>query len=211
MSGAKVIVIRHGQTAYNSEENGPERLRGWIDLPLTDEGVQEGVHTAKKLAGQKIHKIYSSDMQRAMNVAALVQEMNKGKTPPIVPHGSLRPWNVGEWAGQPVSEVLAPMLEHMLKKVDIAPPKGEPWSAFLQRYLPFLRAIMEEARENSDKGATVLVTHTRNMRALDGWHKKGMRGTDVDPSVLKTKKHLETGQALELSHDGRKWTRRVSV
>src|SRR5229473_1734909 len=37
-----VLVIRHGSTELNSEGQGsPERIRGWLDIPLNAEGKTE--------------------------------------------------------------------------------------------------------------------------------------------------------------------------
>lgn len=89
-------ICRHGQ----SENNKHGRLSGWIDTPLTEEGVRNAASSAAKLNGTKIDKIVSSDLGRAFVTAYIISrklnysneiELNKG----------LREINYGELGNMP--------------------------------------------------------------------------------------------------------------
>jgi 2,3-bisphosphoglycerate-dependent phosphoglycerate mutase len=66
----KLVIIRHGQTAYNLEK----KFCGWTDAELTEKGVEQA-----RLAGQALKNAhlefdiaYSSVLKRAMNTLSTV-------------------------------------------------------------------------------------------------------------------------------------------
>ena len=71
----EVWLVRHGETPWNAER----RVQGWDDVPLNDTGVGQaralGRHLANlRDAGTGIDAIYSSDLKRAHQTAAIVCE-----------------------------------------------------------------------------------------------------------------------------------------
>lgn len=72
----EVIIIRHGETAWNTEH----RLQGWRDIDLNETGIQQAQALAKRLADDhhkghgKIDQIYSSDLKRAYQTAEKVAQ-----------------------------------------------------------------------------------------------------------------------------------------
>ena len=68
MLPTNIILIRHGETAWNAER----RLQGHIDIALNDEGLRQAAATAEALAGERIDLIVSSDLQRAAATADAV-------------------------------------------------------------------------------------------------------------------------------------------
>jgi probable phosphoglycerate mutase len=63
-----ILLIRHGETAWNAER----RLQGHLDIALNPEGERQAALVASALADEKIDTIISSDLLRARQTAAAV-------------------------------------------------------------------------------------------------------------------------------------------
>ena len=98
--GGTVLLVRHGQTRLNSEHG--ERLRGWLDLPLTRRGREDAAAAGEQLKDYDVAALFSSDLRRARQSAQIIGE-KIGVKPSANP--KLRPWNVGELAGKLVSDI----------------------------------------------------------------------------------------------------------
>ncbi len=61
----ELILIRHGVTAWNRER----RFQGQIDIALDDQGQQQAERTARRLRGEPVSAVYSSDLGRAWQTA----------------------------------------------------------------------------------------------------------------------------------------------
>jgi probable phosphoglycerate mutase len=76
MTDTTILLIRHGETAWNAVR----RLQGHIDIPLNEEGERQAAALARALAAEKLDAIVSSDLQRAMQTAQAVAALHAGLT-----------------------------------------------------------------------------------------------------------------------------------
>lgn len=152
----KLILVRHGKTPLN-HPGQDERLRGWLDVPLDEKGMEEAQAIAAQLRGRKIAVIYSSDLRRARQTA---QTLRRAITSRVVATKDLRPWNLGVFCGHRVRDLL-PFLNHLSQHPDVAPPGGESYYQFFGRYSARLRELMRLAEGSADD--IVAVTHVRNL------------------------------------------------
>lgn len=75
---AKLVLIRHGQSLWNLHN----LFTGWVDVPLSAQGVQEAIAAGKRLAHEKFDIIYTSTLVRAITTAMIVMSENlEGKVP----------------------------------------------------------------------------------------------------------------------------------
>jgi broad specificity phosphatase PhoE len=67
----RIILVRHGQTAWNvgAPPAEGERFRGRVDLPLNERGRAQALALAERLADESIAAIYASPLQRAIETA----------------------------------------------------------------------------------------------------------------------------------------------
>lgn len=63
-----LILIRHGQSRWNSEN----KFTGWVDVPLSEKGVKEAISASKKLQGLTIDVAFTSRLVRAQETLLLI-------------------------------------------------------------------------------------------------------------------------------------------
>ena len=66
----KVILIRHGETDWNTQQI----FRGRIDIPLNESGLAQARAVRESLKDTKIDRIYSSPLSRAFETARILGE-----------------------------------------------------------------------------------------------------------------------------------------
>jgi len=155
----KLILVRHGHTCLNVPGKD-ERLRGWLDIPLDEQGLQEAAETAERLADYPVEAIYSSDLRRARQTSELLRRRTQARR--VTATNELRPWNLGVFAGERVRDIL-PFLNLLNHHPELAAPSGESFYQFYGRYSQRLTELMNLAFESS--GVIVAVTHVRNLLA----------------------------------------------
>jgi broad specificity phosphatase PhoE len=98
----RIILIRHGQTAWNEGEG--ERLRGRADIELDEVGVKQARATAAKLAQWPVVAVYSSPLRRALSTASILAEPLKLQPQPLQ---GLIDIDYGRWQGLSLNEAAA--------------------------------------------------------------------------------------------------------
>lgn len=146
-------IARHGKTELNEQK----RLQGWIDSPLSDQGIANARSIAHKVRDKNINVIYSSDLGRAFVTAYLVAQ-DIGYKAVIELARELREVSFGELAGMTIadSELQYPDLQRV---TDYIPPGGESLATMQKRVIRFLRLYGSEE-------PTLLITHDSVINAV---------------------------------------------
>jgi len=71
MRMTEILLIRHGETAWNAVR----RLQGHLDIPLNAEGTRQATALAWALENEKLDAIISSDLQRAVQTAGAIARL----------------------------------------------------------------------------------------------------------------------------------------
>jgi probable phosphoglycerate mutase len=201
MKPGRIVLVRHGETAFNRKAGvgaSAERIRGWKDVPLDEEGKKQGREIARKLAAEHdVSRVFTSTLSRAKATADDIAEAC-GTGAPIREH-ALRPWNLGEFTGELVSEVL-PEIKRLSQKAheDEAAPGGETFRQFLDRFLAFLIEQLAQVKKRAE--TRVLVAHTRNVQAARAWVAAGAKpDMSYDDKTMNDYAHeIPTGGELVL-------------
>ncbi len=124
--------------------------------------------TAKKLAGFKIDKVYTSPLIRNKETVALILNQLNKKDLPVVIDKALDERNYGELQGLNKEDAKIQFGEkqvHLWRRSwDMAPPEGESLKDVYQRTTPFFKKYIEA---DLKEGKNVLVVASHNsLRAI---------------------------------------------
>lgn len=139
----RVIAIRHGQTDWNTQT----RIQGSTDTPLNQHGREQARRMARALAGEGLHAVYASDLQRARDTAqALAEQAGL----PLRTDALLRERVFGSFEGLTWAEVEQqhPEASRRWRERDpgFGPPGGEVLRDFYQRAVSAIAAIAARHR-----------------------------------------------------------------
>lgn len=89
---SKLILVRHGQSVWNKRD----LFTGWVDVPLSKQGIQEAIKAGKQIADIPIDLIFVSTLIRSQLTAMLAMSEHKGGKVPRILHtgeGKVDEWN----------------------------------------------------------------------------------------------------------------------
>jgi broad specificity phosphatase PhoE len=133
---ATLILMRHGETAWNRER----RIMGDLDVPLTDEGRTQCAAAAELLSTFAIDRIVTSPLARAAESAGIVAE-RLGLA--VTSDPRLVEVRFGSWQGKTYAEVAGDPLYHAYAADPVAnlTPGGESVAIVQQRGLESLASL----------------------------------------------------------------------
>lgn len=201
-----LILVRHGATALNKGQGGPEKARGWVNVPLNAQGRKDAIAIAETMENFPLKVIVSSDLSRALDTAKEIASRHPGVK--LFKTGLLRPWDLGKYSGMEYSKIEREMERLQTTATSEPTPAGESFNTFKHRYLTALKALLENAKSNPEQGFVVGVAHTRNLRLAHAWIIAGAEGEKMDPKIMMAE-HLNPGEALVITNIGQGW--KVSV
>jgi probable phosphoglycerate mutase len=144
----EIWLVRHGETTANAANV----LSGWSDVPLTPKGEDQARALAPVLRGQRFDVVWSSDLRRAIDTAALAI----GVAPRT--DARLREMCFGEIESRPWSAIDTLLRESLLAFVAFRAPGGEDLEVFKARVLDFANRLAP--------GRHLVFTHGGAIRAL---------------------------------------------
>lgn len=158
------MLLRHGQSQWNLEN----RFTGWIDVPLSAKGREEAIAAAKKLAGYRFDRAFTSRLIRAAETLRIVLAVLEQGQTPIEENQALNERMYGDLQGLNKDETAKQYGEHQVQQwrrsYDVRPPGGESLQDTAVRVLPYYE---RQIQPHVLAGETVLVVaHGNSLRAL---------------------------------------------
>ena len=146
-----VYIVRHGETAFNL---GEERIRGRVDVPLSEIGFKHADEVGKALSDISIDRIYYSKLSRAKETAAGIKKYQENVSFEEEPY--LLDISFGEWEGKVGKEVFQGDLKDKWASNpnDVLIPGGETFYQVLDRIHRLFLRLREQ-----DEATVVLVSH----------------------------------------------------
>jgi len=152
---SRLFLIRHGETAGNAL-----RIIQRPDVPLSPRGVAQAERLARRLAGEGVVRIVSSDYARA---AATAEPLQRATGAPLSFEPLLRERNFGDLRGTPYADLAFDPFEP-----DYAPPNGETWPVFHARVDRAWARV--QALALATDGNLAVVTHGLVCRSMAARH-----------------------------------------
>jgi 2,3-bisphosphoglycerate-dependent phosphoglycerate mutase len=87
-----LVLLRHGESVWNKLNV----FTGWVDVPLTPQGIEEATRAGKVLEDFRFDIIFTSTLVRAMETAMIAMAYNKSDRLPVVIHNE--EGREGEWS-----------------------------------------------------------------------------------------------------------------
>lgn len=152
MTSTALLLIRHGETAWNAEH----RIQGHLDIPLSATGIRQAAVLGERLAAETVTAIYSSELARAW-LTAVPFAARLGLD--IIPDSRLRERSFGVFEGLTADEIAERHPEGFrlwrMRDPAWAMDEGESGQQLIDRVLSALHDIASRHR-----GETVaVVTH----------------------------------------------------
>ncbi len=212
----KLIAIRHGQSTWNAEN----RFTGWVDVDLSEKGVQEAEKSGRLLQDLNINfdMCFTSYLRRAINTLEIVLKV-LGKDKRYTKAWELNERHYGALTGLNKTETKKKLGEEQFEKYrrswDIQPPKLDKDSKYnlnndllykgiksipsteslkntYERVVPYFeKNIEKELNENKN---IILSAHGNTIRALG---KKIFNISDKNINLLE----IPTGNPLVIDFD----------
>lgn len=127
-----VVFMRHGQSTWNLEN----RFTGWVDVPLTAQGVEEAKRAgaALKKEGLQFDVAYTSVLRRAIKTCWTVLDETEQNFVPVLQDWRLNERHYGALQGLDKAETAAKHGEEKVtlwrRSYDVPPPPYDPSHPF---------------------------------------------------------------------------------
>jgi len=186
----KLILMRHGESMWNKRN----LFTGWVDVPLSQKGIEEALEGGRSIMDYPIDIIITTTLIRAQMTAMLVMSEHHSKKVPIVIHeeGKHKDWSqifsdetqeqcipviqawelnermYGELQGLNKAETAekfgADQVKLWRRSYDTPPPNGESLKMTAERSIPYFKNKIVPILE---EGKNVFVSaHGNSLRAI---------------------------------------------
>ena len=181
---SKLILLRHGQSTWNKEN----LFTGWVNVGLSEKGINEALAAGEKLKKENIDVVYVSSLIRAQQTALLAlssyprdtvlinqhsikrdwQEYHSDKILPVYEDWRLNERFYGDLQGLNKNETIAKygkeQVHEWRRSFDTPPPNGESLAMTAKRTYPaWNKQILPTLA--SDKNV-LIVAHGNSLRAI---------------------------------------------
>jgi len=187
---SQLILLRHGESVWNRKNV----FTGWVDVPLSPNGITEAIKAGEQLSKIEFDEVYTSVQVRAIETVMLALAQNKSDKTPVVIHdeGKMKDWTriysdemkekiipvyrdwhlneryYGELQGKNKAETAKEYGDELVhqwrRSYDIPPPNGECLKDTAERTIPFFK---ENIIPKLEEGKNILVSaHGNSLRSI---------------------------------------------
>jgi len=140
----RIVLVRPGCTDFDQQG----RIKGTLDIPLSQDGSRQAAATADQLAEFTIDTVYSAPCRSAQQTAQAVAASGRLKVKVV---DDLHNVDHGLWHGKRIDEVKQTLprvyRQGQENAESICPPQGEPIAAGRERVRRALSRVLKKHRE----------------------------------------------------------------
>ncbi|MGI6358200.1 MAG: histidine phosphatase family protein [Bacillota bacterium] len=190
----RVILLRHGETDHNRKGI----MQGKLDVPLNHHGLRQAQLVATWLQDEQIDGVYCSNLQRAMQTAQPIADLQGC---PLHTEPCIGEMDVGQWQGltyQQAEQQYPDLWQALMKEpMYTRRPSGESFADVYERVIAWWQRVIEPMEE----GCYCVVTHGVPVRSILAYT------LDIDPVDFGLRISLKnTGiSMLEYDRAHRRW------
>lgn len=159
-----LILLRHGESLWNLEN----RFTGWIDIDLSERGVEEATHAGRLLKNHPVDVLFTSALKRAIRTADIVCGEMGIDAVPVFRNEALNERHYGDLQGLNKAETAARFGDDQVhvwrRSYDVPPPNGESLKDTQERVLPYFNAHIKPQLAHGKN--VLVVAHGNSLRAL---------------------------------------------
>ena len=189
----KIFLVRHGETDWNAEN----RIQGAYDVPLNERGLRQAAELSRKLEGEHLTRVFSSDLSRSYRTAVEIAK----------PHGleverdrRLAEISQGIWEGLLVGEARKLYAEGYSKferdPTLCAAPGGESMESGFSRVKEFWRTKMVEGSRSNVAIVAHAAINAIIICLMERTRETGDKVLDIDFDESTRKRLVETWRNL---------------
>ena len=151
----EIYMARHGQTEWNVMG----RMQGWLNSPLTENGVQSAYYLGEEISRLDFDAYYSPPSERALKTLEIATDYSVK----ITCDDRLREIGLGPWQGM-LSRDIAKQYPVQYKQYYDEPEKfsiddGENYYVLYERVNAFVKDILKNHFEQNMVKRVMIVTH----------------------------------------------------
>jgi alpha-ribazole phosphatase len=154
-----ISIIRHGET----EGNRCNLYQGWVDTPLSPNGIRQAEMLALRLKDYAFDRIYSSPLSRALKTACIINRFHGLE---ILKTDSIKEIHFGEWENmsrQQLEELYPGYMENWRKDWrNYAIPGGESLEMAYAR----INSWLDDLIKQNHQGRFAVVSHAGAIRIM---------------------------------------------
>jgi len=184
-----LILLRHGQSIWNKANI----FTGWVDVPLSPEGVREAIEAGERLKAYRVEYVFTSTLVRAMQTAMLslvhaypdrypvvihekgrmaewskiYSEETREKIIPVFTNWELNERYYGELQGKNKKKTAEEFGDEQVRlwrrSYDIPPPGGEALKDTAERTIPFFK---DKVVQYLELGNVMVSAHGNSLRSI---------------------------------------------
>ncbi len=159
-----LVLVRHGQSQWNLEN----KFTGWVDVPLSDQGIEEAKRAGKHLKSIQFTQAFTSNLKRAQETLRLILESIDQSGIKITKNEALNERHYGDLQGLDKAETAKKYGDEQVhiwrRSYDIAPPNGESLKDTAARTLPYFKEkILPKVRSGEN---IIIAAHGNSLRSI---------------------------------------------